>query len=343
MYYLDGIIFSLQKSGGISVYFAEIINRIINSGDEFQCEIHQSNDVINDYEIKLEVSKSKFPIFISRYFDVDIPRTVSVFHSTYYRIPSRKKRKNCKVITTVHDFTYEMFGKGLSKFIHSQQKRRAILNSDVIICISESTKNDMLKFIPKSKDKDIIVVPNGVSDDFYISDDISGNNKRTVVFVGSRAGYKNFISLVRALDKTNYFLDIVGGGELSKKERDFLEEKIPGRYHKFGFVSNLELNKIYNRAFCLVYPSLYEGFGIPPLEAMKAGCPVIASNTSSLPEVCGDAAILIDNIDSDKINSALDKLKDDNIRSEFVKKGLIQSKKYSWQLTYEKIISIYNG
>jgi mannosyltransferase len=219
------------------------------------------------------------------------------------------------------------------------------MNSDVVICISESTRNDLLAYIPEAGVKDIRVIYNGVSDDYYPLANSNLDRCRSsnyVMFVGARGNYKNFKLLVEALINHNEIdLIITGGGDLTSEEMGFLDECIPGRYIHKSFVENSVLNILYNNAFCLVYPSLYEGFGIPVLEAMKSGCPVVAVNGSSLTEVCGEAAILLDEVTPDSISKAIDLLSDSSFRKNIIKLGFKNSSQFSWDKSFSEIDAVY--
>ncbi|MEZ9259982.1 glycosyltransferase family 4 protein [Vibrio splendidus] len=346
MIYLDGMVFSLQRFGGISVYFSELIKLTPN---EIKLDVnyftdYEKNSVYSEYDLskmKFSVNKSRL---LERYLDVSCSDETEVFHSSYYRLPNRTSRKKVKVVTTVHDFTYERYMKGLGKFVHSQQKKRSLLNSDVIICISESTKKDLLYFFPQVSVKDIRVIHNGVSDDFHTNGSVQAVDKGYVIFVGARFGYKNFSEAVKSLSvHKDLKLKIIGGGLITNSEQELLDRYLPDRYEVLGFVSNKELCALYSSAFCLLYPSLYEGFGIPALEAMKSGCPVIASNDSSLPEVCGGAGYLLDRPDSKSISDAIFELKNTNLHEQLVQLGIRNSGKFTWKKCVSKINDIYLG
>lgn len=350
MLIVDSIIFSIQKSGGISVYFSEILKRLQLNSLLYSVFLYKNNSkVLEEYNQSnvFPVKPHILPLSIIRFLDVYIPSESKVFHSSYYRLPFFFQRKKVKVVTTVHDFTYERYIGGFSTLLHHWQKKRAILASDVVVCISENTKADLIHFIPEAAEKEIRVIYNGVSDSFYpqtSAQNLKATAKSSIIFIGSRASYKNFNSLVLAMkmlvDKN---LVIVGGGELTDSEFTLLENNCAERYSHFTFVSNSQLNALYNDAFCLVYPSLYEGFGIPAVEAMKAGCPVIAANSSSLPEVCGDAAILLDVVNEDSIFKAVQSLKDTNYRRKLVILGLANSKRFSWDKMFQDLNDIYRG
>lgn len=345
---LDNIIFSLQKAGGISIYWFELIKIIRN---RYVVTFYE-NENINIFRKKIKLNVCKESLLsnrIIRYlpFLKKIPEK-SIFHSSYYRVSLQKNVVN---ITTVHDFTYEYYGKGLAKLIHHWQKHFAINNSDGIICVSENTKRDLIKFFPKIDEVKIKVIYNGVSNDFFPLENKEGLleksfykliTKKYVVFVGDRAEYKNF-SLVLDAVRSNKFLDlvVVGGkcfSDTEKKEINVLEERV----HHFVGISSRDLNILYNNAYCLVYPSSYEGFGIPVIEAMKSGCPVITTRYSSIPEVAGEAGIYIENLSPADINEKLLLIDNISIRNNFIELGFLQAEKFSWENSANETFAFYD-
>ena len=134
----------------------------------------------------------------------------------------------------------------------------------------------------------------------------------------------------------------VGGGNFTREEVQLLEQYLHLRYRHLGFLTNIELNIEYNQSLCLVYPSLYEGFGIPVLEAMKSGCPVIAVNCSSIPEVAGNAALLLENGNPFDIRQAVESLMISETRDKYIGRGVVQSARFSWDETYQKTMRVYN-
>lgn len=151
---------------------------------------------------------------------------------------------------------------------------------------------------------------------------------------------KNFDVAVDVLKKLpDFSLSIVGGGKLSYEEIKKLESNIPGRYKWLGRLSDEELNVAYNRAHALLYPSSYEGFGIPVVEAMRAGCPVVAVNVSSIPEVAGSAAILTDYADANLFAEAILKVCD--MRDQLRKAGFEQANKFSWEKCFLETLQVY--
>lgn len=350
---LDNIIFNLQKSGGISVVWRELLKRFCmnqNLNVNF-LEYTNANFTVPKQWLSSRVHvlrKCSILLRVRRYLNPRVRMNEDfIFHSSYYRTSSSRFAIN---ITTVHDFTYEYFGCGLKRKIHCWQKHRAIRNSDYIICISENTKFDLLKFLPDINVERITVVYNGVSDDYFVIKDKDINDfklpfkrKTFVLFVGARSGYKNFELAVNALVNSSLNLVVVGE-PLTKQENALLENKLgKERYKYVGRVSNSELNFLYNNAYCLLYPSAYEGFGIPVLEAQKAGCPVIAYDCSSIPEIIGKTPLLMKKLSVSEIGRGIELLRDQDIRENIINQGLENVKRFTWDRTYEQTYAIYQN
>lgn len=349
MIILDNIIFSLQKAGGISVVWKEHIERLLkdysfNNTEMLFLEykyakdnLFRKNIHIPQERIKENLKKS---ITLQRYFNPqNIYKDTILFHSSYYRT-----MKNARNITTIHDFTYEFFRSGLQKTVHTWQKHKALLNSEKIICISYNTKNDLLKLFPKINENKIAVVYNGVDECFYPlyleEKETSFENQEYLLYVGDRiASYKQFDLAIQTAKEYNRPLVIVGK-KLYKKEI----EKLEGiNYQIITGADSKKLNRIYNAAFCLLYPSLYEGFGLPIIEAQKAGCPVIAGNNSSIPEVIGKNGLTLKELNAHNIVEVLKALENNDFRTSVIQDGLNNAKRFSWDKTYHETSEIYKS
>lgn len=340
---LDNIGFSLQRMGGLSVVWGALLNTLKKSNLSYIC-MEYPWDKLNEVRrslvgINVEQCHSKH-LQIERYLDPPIVNNKPfIFHSSHYRICKNKCAIN---VTTVHDFTYEKYRKGLPLWVHSWQKFRAIRKADIVVCISENTKRDVLHYLPDIDEKKIRIIYNGVSTDYKVLDtDKYTNLGNYVVFVGSRQPYKQFDLVVQSLKDTQYKLAIVGGA-LNEEEERFVNEVLgKDNYVQLGYLSNLELNELYNKAVCLAYPSAYEGFGIPVLEAQRAGCPVIAYNASSIPEIIGKTPLLLDELSIVDFRSKLEILKDKTTRNEIIVTGLENSKRFSWERMGNEYVALY--
>jgi mannosyltransferase len=246
----------------------------------------------------------------------------------------------------VHDLIHHKYYSGIRQWLHNKQKDVALKRSSAIICVSKNTRNDLLTYFPYLNPDIIKIVHNGVSDDFFllandhpyeISEEILNSNY--LLSISSREHYKNFWFTVQLAAKLPDFKLYIVGPKLNSKEVQLLNENLPNRWKLFSSINNLKLNELYNHAYALIYPSSYEGFGIPLLEAMKAKCPFIALNTSSIPEVAGDAGILIDELDIEEFVKAVECL--GNYRADLIIKGDLQVGNFSWDKCYLETKEVY--
>lgn len=339
----DNIIYSLQRYGGISVVWSNLISRIQKNDDDISY-IEYDNAIANNiHRSKTDIGNKRIAslssrwIKLKRYISPNTPKVKSkfIFHSSYYRTLSAKNAIN---VTTVHDFAYELFVKNfIVRFVHCWQKHRAIRNSQHIVCISENTRRDLFRFLPDVNPSKVSVIYNGIDNKYYQIKNVIHND--SLLYVGGRRGYKNFNALIKPLSELGCKLKIVGG-QLTNMEKKMLDDN--GLVYEFlGTVSTDTLNRLYNEAFCLLYTSSYEGFGLPVLEAQMAGCPVIALNASSIPEIIGDKRMLINSISKEQIEEKLNMLKDTEFRNAIVTEGITNANRFSWDKMAEEYYNLY--
>lgn len=343
MVFLDNIIFSLQKHGGVSVLWGNVINKLLGENIEtnfFEYNNCESNKIRSNLVIPdSAIIHDSTPLIIERFKDLNIKTsTPAVLHSSHYRVSGNPKIKN---VTTVHDFTYEFYFKGIKKNIHCWQKYKAIRNSDVIICISENTKRDLCYFLPDTPKNKIKVIYNGVSNEYFPLNSKLDEFRDYILFVGGRQTYKNFEFAVSCAKSIKKKLLIVGSPLNEKEKRILFKELGPNGFRIILYPSDKELNYIYNSVDCLIYPSLYEGFGIPPIEAQKAGCPVIAMNSSSIPEVVGSRDILLNSSDISEFKKSYAFIEEN--RRSIIEIGLENAKRFSWEKMSQEYVEIYKS
>jgi len=336
---IDGVIFSLQRHGGISVYFHNLI-RFLSSVNERPLILLEDpvlqNCISNEHQLTVHQRSARL---LERYRTCRVPRGGSVFHSSYYRLPNQS---DLPTVVTVHDFIYERYQRGARQWVHAWQKKAAIRHAQAVICISESTKQDLLEFVGETPGQTIHVIHNGVSDIFQKINPEPASQP-FVLFVGQRAGYKNFRLVVEAMEfLPDLELHCVGGGVVQPAELLGVSESVVQRIKHLGFVTDEELNVYYNRAICLVYPSSYEGFGIPVVEAMRAGCPVVSMDCKAVREVGRDALTVVSDFDPRAMADAVLKTVSSN-RSSLIQQGLAVVQGYSWEATHRQTLEVYRS
>ena len=335
---LDGIIYSLQQRGGISVYFNELIAYLAK--EDVDCSVSLFGKAKLPIRAKIDVI-SRPQRRLERFRFAPVSDGTRLFHSSYYRMPA--KNSGVRTVVTVHDFIYEQYWRGIRKHLHCTQKRLAIERADALICVSNSTARDLVRFIGGVRGK-VHVIPNGVSDKFYPMSKSSPSYSefgKYLLFVGKRHGYKNFRL---AADAMRFLPDMslvcVGGEPVLQEEWGKLESSVRSRIIPLRDVSDERLNYLYNRAHCLVYPSLYEGFGIPVVEAMRAGCPVVVVSCDAVMEVGGDAVIVCEELVPKALAESIEYVGSSE-RKNIVERGIARAMDYSWTATHEKTLGVY--
>lgn len=337
---IDAIVFSLQRYGGISEYFHQLLRKLERESI--------AASVMLEAPLKQQVGSAS-PVLsfvhrrarlLERYRACRLPAGSSVFHSSYYRLPARR---GTPTVVTVHDFVYERYARGPRRWVHSRQKHAAIRAAQAVICISESTRQDLIEFVGAIPGQAVHVIHNGVSEVFRPLS-LAAAPAPYVLYVGERRGYKNFGLLLGAMEfLPDLEVHCVGGGILRPDELIAAPANVRQRIRHLGFVGDDALNECYNRACCLVYPSSYEGFGIPVLEAMRAGCPVVSVRCKAVMEVGGDALIVADETDPRALADAVLRLSATGYRSRMVAAGLEVAGRFSWERTHARTLDVYRS
>jgi mannosyltransferase len=337
---IDGIIFALQRHGGVSVYSREILRRLARDGRPALLSLvtpgHVGEEAFRSEGLATRVRPARR---LERYRSFPTDPGATLAYTTYYRVPASAA---VPLVVTVHDFTYERYRRGPALWVHREQKRRAILRAAAAICVSHATRDDLLRFVPGADPRKLHVVHHGAADGFA-PEPVEPPARPFVLFVGKRRGYKNFRLVLDALDSLDGWDVICVGGE-SRGDRDF--EPLPGRARErvrlLGVVDDVALNRLYNQAACLAYTSEYEGFGIPALEAMRAGCPVVTSGCASVMEVARGACRVVPSDDPGALARACKELLRPAAREELRQAGFAVSRAFSWERCYRETVAIFD-
>lgn len=349
--------FRMHKASGIGTYIKSILPFLV---EKFEVILLGSRAEIQDYAwskgVKILECKSKiYSIKEQLELPLKIPKC-DIFWSPHYNIPILPIRAKFRVVT-IHDAFHLAFYDTLNfmqKIYAKTIFNQALSRSDIVLSVSDFSRSEILKYA--KTDKSIFVVPNAIDEGHFnhhcdsnaleaVAKDY-GLPEDFVLFVGNVKPHKNLKNLLFALEKMDLNLVIVGKKDGFITGDSVISEIIRRKSlsdHIFftGYVKDADIAAIYNLAKLFVFPSLYEGFGIPPLEAQACGCPVVCSDAASLPEACGDSVVYFDPYSvedmRDKIQMVLD---DENLQNELRVKGFENIKRFSWERSAKQIIEI---
>jgi glycosyltransferase involved in cell wall biosynthesis len=351
------------SQAGIGQYIIHLVNGLANVDQESEYVLLQSRK--DDTTILEEPNFKRVSLWtpshhrLERYsLNVELVRLgLDVLHSPDFIPPHRP---SCRSVITIHDLAFLLYPHFLTKesaryYGHIDQ---AVRWTDQIIAVSESTRNDTLQHLGVPDDK-ITVVYEAANPIFQpVARDVARDEVRNrhgvdgpfILFVSTIEPRKNVPTLLRAMwqlmecYKEDVRLVLAGGrGWLFEDTFSVVEELgLDGRIHFVGRVPSEDLLYLYNAAEMLAHPAFYEGFGLPPLEAMACGLPAVVSDVASLPEVVGDAGLLIDPHDVDELTVAMWRvLNDAQLRQEMRDKGLRQAARFSWERAARETMTIY--
>lgn len=357
----DHQIFAMQNYGGISRYFRELakeLAEIIPGGAQvsINCPFY-INNYLSGAPASLKVIGQHLPMFrgagrLCRGANAALSPILmgllkpDIVHETYYSYQSSAPRYSRTVIT-VYDMIHELFPQSFAATDRTAEiKRQAVKRADHVICISEHTRQDLVRLFDVPIEK-TSVVHLGFSLAASEAEQVDAPVRPYLLYVGMRGGYKNFETLLHAYAsqpwlKESFDLVAFGGGSFTAYERAMIERLgvVDHVYQQGG--SDQVLAARYKQAAVFIYPSLYEGFGIPPLEAMSYGCPVVCSNTSSIPEVVGKAARLFDPYSVEALAAALlDVLQSPSACQELKTLGFARVNEFSWHRCAQETHAIY--
>lgn len=357
----DGQVFVHQTTGGVSRYFANLlagINAVPGWTARVVAPLHRNvhlratgGSQIYGFGLSDSARVAQLCWFATRALSPPISTVLNsdIVHETYF-CPKPYLTKARRRITTMYDMIHEIFSPG---HFTTDHKRASLARCDHVLCISHSTREDLCARFNYPRER-TSVVHLGYQDCSMLglgeplSPALQG--APYFLYVGQRAGYKNFAGLVRAFAdspglKRDFRIVCFGGGPLATDELTLAAEQGlgDGQLVQFGG-SDAHLAGAYRNAVALVYPSLYEGFGLPPLEAMSASCPVLCSNTSSLPEVVGDAGITFDPSDIEAIGNGMERVAQSaELRADLVARGHQRRTIFTWQRCVAETLEVYRG
>lgn len=356
--------FTEQQHGGITRYFANLVNEVANRDDvDYNIAALYTRNYYLDH-LKFPLNNRGGDLLLARKLKRQIKwnRLYSqyqlqaghydVFHPTYYHPYFLKYNKKPFVIT-VHDMIHERFAADFNSRHHAPiaaYKREVVAKADKIIAISHSTKRDLIELLNVPEEK-IELIYHGIA---------AGNSsvkipaklslpEEFILYVGNRNAYKNFHRFAEAVARViqqqkSLFLICAGGGRFNDDEIKYLTDLNMIQRCIRLVVNDDELAELYQNARAFIYPSLYEGFGLPILEAFENECPVVCSNTSSFPEVGGDAALYFDPTDTDEMTEViLHILADDSLRSKLIETGKKRILQFPLQGSMDQTINLYKN
>jgi glycosyltransferase involved in cell wall biosynthesis len=355
----DGSIYATQAAGGINRYFANLIKRLPENYIPI-LTAYQAREVNYPSHPNLKVFGCRrfrpdrlFFMFSKYYFRyVTSVNDFDVAHPTYYSLLTRRELSEyrCPTVITVHDMIHELFPATMDPTgSRAEEKRRAVTEASAVICVSENTKRDLLERYALPPEK-VHVIHHASQISESLSHGAEPVPERSYfLYVGTRHHYKNFDALLSSFAKIvaaryQAVLCVVGPPFDPSEAKAIADLKLTANVEHYGYVSDEHLAKLYRCSTAFVYPSLYEGFGLPLIEAMSCGTAVIAANRASIPEVLGDTGILFNPDAMDELTDALFLLLDNAAeRARQVESGRRRATHFCWDTTVARTLEVYRS
>ena len=367
--FLDGTVFSRTRRGGILRTFQELPPRITNIDSSIRftlylrrklkdVELPTSAGIEHVYERSIYPGRWVFGKYrvqddlLDKAYRRNQP---DIFHAVYFTRPPTLRTPYVVSVYDMIDEIYAPIQQNSKRWRFVEKKRQCIHAADLILTNSQFTTCDLLKY-SSVDEKKIVTIPLGVNPQYFSVQDENrkksflakhGLAKPFFLYVGARRYNKNFMGLLRAYAKFKCAgdIDLVAVGDddaFSKEEKTFVHSlAIKGTLRHLNIVHEDELALAYNNALALIFPSFYEGFGLPLVEAMACGTPVLASHASSIPEVAGDAALYFNPYDPDEIRATMEAVLHSDAAGTLKKKGLERAALFSWEDTAKETLKAY--
>lgn len=350
----DSQAFSIQKFGGISRYIYKLCERGKGLFDFSVSGMYSENiyapmlSRMKPFPIKMSFKgKSRLIKVFNDFSDSKAIKAFDydIYHPTYYCVPCFPKKK--PVVVTAHDFIHEIYSDSFSLRDNTVACKKISLESaDRIIAISERTKEDLLKFYPKVSEEKIDVVHHAIEWGFREKRALQKPfSKPYILFTGQRGRYKNFNAFIKACAPTlleNDLFLVCTGSPFSTEEKAMVAGlNIESRVFQL-FADEDELRSLYENALFFCFPSLYEGFGFPILEAFVSECPLLLSDASCFPEIAGDAALYFDPKSEGDLKEKIALIiQSESLRNDLAAKGRERLKKFSLEKMIGETAAVY--
>lgn len=357
----DHSVFSLQTRGGITRYFCELVHHLQQRPDVVPLIIaplyvsqplrNPGNLPVTGFYLPKITGTHRLRLWANDFLSPRLIKRFSpdILHATYYSL-QRKIPGNVTYIVTVFDMIHERFADLMppGEADIAARKRESVRRADHVICISEQTRQDVVELLSVPVEKTSVI---------YLGCSFPGQTTCShpaiirepyLLFIGERGGPKNFKRLLESYGKSSFLSQEVAlvcfGGKPFARDELQQQQDLGLAEGKVIWTSGSDdkLKNLYSHANALVYPSLYEGFGLPILEAMACGCPVLCSNVSSMPEVAGQAAVFFDPLQIDSMMAAMEKVvQSAEKKNSLIRAGRNQATRFSWQRCADETVEVY--